>query len=103
MRKPKPYVGLNNERYGGMSILGRMIRDAWVFGLLAEGETCEGWPMGAMDDLYNKVSTEWEKYGCLVSKLPEDLMAKHQRIHGAAFEAAKAAGWSGEIETQNDN
>lgn len=102
MDKPKTYVGLDNEVNGGMTTIGKIIRDAYVFGLLDEDETCKGWNLAGIDALLQKVNAEWDKHGCLVSHLPEDLAQRHQRIHGAAFEKAKAAGWNGEHETDNE-
>lgn len=102
MDKPKQYVGLDNEVNGGMTTIGKIIRDAQVFGLIDENETCEGWNLAGVDALLQKVNAEWDKYGCLVSLLPENLAKRHREIHGAAFERAKAAGWSGETETGDE-
>ena len=102
MRRPSTYVGINNDLNGAMTNIGKIIRDAWVFELLPETETCEGWDHGQMDVLLDKVNIEWDKYGCLVSNLPPELFEKHQRIHNKAMEEAHAAGWSGEAETDDE-
>lgn len=102
MNRPTKYVGINNDVNGGMTTIGKIIRDAWVFGLLPETETCEGWSQGQVDNLLDKLNAEWDKYGCMVSQLPDALRERHERIHGAAIANAKAAGWSGEHETMDD-
>jgi len=102
MARPDKYVGLNNEVNGGMTTIGKIIRDARVFGLIDESETCEGWNFAGIDALLDKVNEEWDKYGCLVSSLPPELFEKHQRIHGQAIEDARAAGWCGEAETEDE-
>jgi len=102
MAKPSKYVGIDKDVQGGMTTIGKVIRDAWVFGILPETETCEGWNLGGIDALLDKVNTEWDKYGCLFSQLPDDLKERHQQIHSAAIEKARAAGWSGEIETDDE-
>ncbi len=98
MAKLDRYIGVQNDVFGGMTVIGKIIRDAWVFGLIEETETCEGWNFSGIDHLLDKVNKEWDKYGCLVSNLPEELFRKHQRIHGKAFHDAHDAGWSGEID-----
>jgi len=103
MSKPDKYVGLDNDIYGGMTPIGKIIRDAWVFGILPETETCEGWNLAGIDSLLQKVNAEWDKYGCLVSHLPDDLRERHERIHNQALEKAKAEGWSGEVETDDES
>ncbi|MCW8853810.1 MAG: hypothetical protein OQK76_02505 [Gammaproteobacteria bacterium] len=102
MAKPDTYVGINNDVQGGMTTIGKLIRDAWVFGLIEETETCEGWNFAMVDGLLQKVNAEWDKYGCLVSHLPEELFERHQKFHNKAMEDAKAAGWSGELETDDE-
>ncbi len=102
MARPNTYVGVYNDVHGGMTNIGKIIRDAWVFELLPETETCEGWNQGQVDVLLDKVNAEWDKYGCMVSLLPEALRERHKRIHDAAVARAKAAGWSGEHETIDD-
>ena len=102
MAKPNTYVGIDNDVQGGMTTIGKLIRDAWVFELIPETETCAGWNLAGIDALLDKVNAEWDKYGCLVSRLPEELFQRHQRIHGAAVDKARAAGWSGEIETDDE-
>lgn len=91
--KDRRYVGLQQDMYGGMTPIGGLIKDAWVFGVLPETETCEGWTMPQFQVLHDRVGAEWDKYGLLVSHLPEELRAKHARIHNAAIERAKALGW----------
>ena len=103
MARPDKYIGINNDIHGGMTPIGKIIRDAWVFGLIPETETCEGWLIGGIDALMDKVNTEWDKYGCLVSQLPEELRERHERIHGEAIARAREAGWSGEIETDDED
>lgn len=102
MAKPDKYVGIHHDIHGGMTNIGKIIRDAWVFELIPETETCEGWNLAGIDALMQKVNNEWDKYGCLVSHLPEGLRARHDRIHGEAIEIARAAGWSGEHETEDE-
>jgi hypothetical protein len=102
MARPDTYVGLDKEVNGGMTTIGKIIRDAWVFGLIEESETCEGWNFAGVDALLDKVNIEWDKYGCLVSHLPPELFEKHQKIHNKAIIAARAAGWSGEVETDDE-
>lgn len=102
MARPTTYVGINNDVNGAMTTIGKIIRDAWVFELIPETETCEGWNHAGIDALLDKVNTEWDKYGCMVSQLPEAMRKRHQRIHDAAISDAKASGWSGELETRDD-
>lgn len=102
MARPEKYVGINNEINGGMTTIGKIIRDAWVFELIPETETCEGWNLAGIDSLLDKVNKEWDKYGCLVSSLPPELFERHKRIHDAAVIIAKEAGWSGEVETDDE-
>ena len=101
--KPDKYVGIDKDINGGMTTIGKIIRDAWVFGLLDESQTCEGWNLGGIDALLQKVNAEWDKYGCLVRNLPPELFERHQKIHGEAIEKARAAGWSGEVETGDED
>lgn len=101
-KKPATYVGINNEIDGGMTSLAKIIRDAWVFGIIEETETCEGWNGAGIDSLLEKVNKEWDKYGCLVSHLPPELRERHARIYEKAIADAKKAGWSGEFETDDE-
>lgn len=102
MAKPNTYVGIHEDIFGGMTTIGKIIRDAWVFGLLPETETCKGWNSQGIDALLDKVNAEWDKYGCLVSHLPDDLRERHQRIHDDAVAKAREMGWSGEYETGDE-
>ena len=103
MARNQTYVGIDNEVNGGMTSIAKVIRDAKVFGLIDDAETCEGWNYAGIDGLLEKVNNEWDKYGCLVSHLPEDLFKRHQKIHNEAMKIARAAGWSGEFETDDES
>lgn len=91
--KPKPYIGINNDPNGAMNPTGNVIRDAWVFSLIPEDETCEGWSMGQMDNLYDQVVQAWQPYANLPSNLPDDLKQRHAKIYIEAMQQARAKGW----------
>ncbi|MBI3563544.1 MAG: hypothetical protein HY080_17705 [Gammaproteobacteria bacterium] len=95
--KYKKYLGIFNDTYGGMSDTGKIIRDAWAFGLLAETETCEGWTAQGIEELWRKVNLEWEKYQFSVGKLPPALQEKYLSIQAASVNRAKAAGWNPDL------
>ena len=96
-------MGITNDVNGGMTVIGKIIRDAWVFNLIPETETCEGWNLAGIDALLQKVNSEWDKYGCLVSSLPKELFDRHQKIHLEWLEIARNSGWSGETETDDED
>jgi hypothetical protein len=91
------YVGIDKEINGGMTETGKIIRDAWVFGLIEESETCEGWMPQGIEDLWNKVQLEWDKYGYQVRNLPEELRERFMRIQNEAVKRARAEGWDPEL------
>lgn len=97
MAQIKRYQGIDKDPKGAMNPTGNIIRDAWVFGLIPETETCAGWAVQGIDALYDKVTLEWEKYGHLVSNLPPELAEKHHRIYQQAIEDAKGKGWNPEL------
>ncbi|MFT7533871.1 MAG: hypothetical protein ACI9FD_004914, partial [Gammaproteobacteria bacterium] len=76
---------------------GNIIRDAWLFGILPESETCEGWTIQGIESLYDKVSAAWHPYGHLVSGLPDDIRQRHGRIYDQAIKKAKQLGWNPEL------
>ncbi len=67
MRTGSGYVGINDDAFGGMTAIGRVIRDAWVFGLIPESETCRGWNSQRIEQLYARVGESWERNGLLAS------------------------------------
>jgi hypothetical protein len=93
----KIYPGLDEDSYAGMTPTGHIVRDAQVFGLIEEDETCVGWSIAAIQDLYDKVTDAWRPYGHMVSNLPEDLRERHRRIYDDALTKAKARGWGPEL------
>ena len=103
MQQQKTYVGIQNDLNGGMTDTGKIIRDAWVFGIIPESETCEGWLAAGIEGLWSKVNAEWERHGFLVGNLPQETRERFLAIHQAALERAKAAGWDGEGELAGDD
>jgi hypothetical protein len=97
MPENKVYVGIDKDAKGAMNPTGNIIRDAWVFGLIPETETCAGWTVQGVDALYDKVTRAWEPYGHLVSRLPPELREKHQRIYDEAVRNAREKGWNPEL------
>lgn len=102
MTETKRYVGIYNDLNGGMTDSAKIIRDGWVFGIIPESESCEGWEAVQIEDLWRKVNAEWEKYGFLVGNLPPGLRERFMRIHDEAMAKARAAGWDAENELVGD-
>jgi hypothetical protein len=76
-----------------MTTIGNFIKDAWLFGILPETETCENWKHGQLQVVSDEVKVEWDKYGCLVSRLPENLRQSHTIINDRAIRKAREPGW----------
>jgi hypothetical protein len=103
LQDPKRYVGIDKDINGGMTATGKIIRDAWIFGILPETETCEGWLAQGIESLWEQVNVEWETYGFRVGAMPEELRERFLRVQAEALARAKAAGWTGEGELAADN
>ena len=102
MSRHKTYIGLEQDTYGGMTPTGTIVRDAQVFGLIAEDEGCAGWSLDRIQLLYDQVSDAWRPYGHLASRLPDELRERHQRIFAAAVTQARQRGWKAEIYTDDE-
>lgn len=97
------YEGIDKDPSGAMNPTGNIIRDAWVFGLIPETETCEGWNPQGIQALYEEVSQAWQPYANLPSRLPSELLERHQRIYSAAIERAKSMGWDPDGALEDDD
>ena len=84
MAANKIYDGIDKDPRGAMNPTGNIIRDAWVFGIIPETETCAGWTVQGIDALYDQVTKAWEPYAHIPSRLPPELLERHQRIYAAA-------------------
>lgn len=102
MNKIEPYVGIHNDRYGGMTDIGRIIRDAWAFGLIPESETCAGWHAARIEELWEKVQETWDHYGFSVHNFPEELCWRYLRIQEEAVARAKALGWDPDRDLEDE-
>jgi hypothetical protein len=96
--KPTRYVGIDQDINGGMTDTGRIIRDAWAFGLIPESETCAGWNAQAIQQLWEKTTSEWSRYGNRVNDLPEEIRERYLRIQQDAVKRARNAGWDADKE-----
>ena len=94
----KIYGGIDNDPQGAINPTGNIIRDAWLFGLIPETETCEGWTVQRVAALYDQVTVEWDKYGHMVSNLPADLASRHREIYDSAIARARELGWDPELD-----
>ena len=95
------YAGIDQDKDNGLTHLGRIVRDAWIFGILPETETCAGWDHSQMQVLYEKVYAAWEPYAHLPSRLPEELQKRHAQIYNQAIVMAKDKGWDPELKDED--
>ena len=103
---PKTYPGLEhdiNGINGGMTVYGKIIRDAWVFGILPETQTCKDWDFSRIDGINQLVNDEWDKYGCMVSQLPDELRERHKRIYDEAIATARSKGWDPDAAVRSES
>jgi hypothetical protein len=97
-QKQQIYIGIDQDENGGMTQLGRIVMDAWVFNILPESEKCKGWNASQMQNLYEKVYAAWEPYAHLPSRLPDELRQRHTEIYAQAIRDAKNNGWNAELD-----
>ena len=90
------YAGLGNDTHG-MTMLGRVVLDGWLFGLIPETEDCAGWDLQRMQKLTGEVEQEWDKYGTLPSFLPPELRKRHTELYDMATQRARERGWDPEL------
>ena len=55
------YPGFNEDTHG-MTVLGRVVLDGWLFGFIPESEDCKGWDMARMQVLMNRVEAAWDQH-----------------------------------------
>ena len=103
MHPSKTYAGIDKDEGAGMSPTAKIVRDGWAFGLIPETETCAGWQAHQIEALWVKVNAEWEKYGFRVGEMPEALRERYLAIQKRAMDRARAEGWSGEGELEDDS
>ncbi len=92
MKLLKP-CGIFEDKYGGLTTLGNIIRDAWVFEILPGNQICQGWSIGAFENLQDKLEAEIAKYGVSVRSWPEENQQRHFRILEDAIKRARESGW----------
>ncbi len=97
VKTDRNYPGIDKDVHGGMTDIGRIIRDAWLFGILDENETCTGWSYQQINQLYDQVTQAWQPYGHLASNLPADLRTRHAEIQSHAIQLARDRGWDPEL------
>jgi len=105
MRDPKEtkrYVGIFNDQYGGMTDTGKIIRDAWIFGLIPETETCENWNVQGIQKLWDQVNEKWTEIGFQVSNLSPETRERFDRIQKEAVTRARENGWDPEKYVDED-
>ena len=90
------YVGLHHDKHG-ITQLGRIVRDGWLFGLIPETEDCTGWDLGRMQMLTDQVDAKWDEYANLPSRLPPELRERHTAIYEKAVTEARTKGWDPEL------
>ena len=95
--KQQTYVGIDQDTNSGLTHLGRIVRDAWLFGILNESETCASWNFARMQNLYEQVFAAWKPYDHLPSRLPEELRERHAKLYAQAITTARDKGWDAEL------
>ncbi|MDX5445990.1 MAG: hypothetical protein LPJ87_08035 [Zoogloeaceae bacterium] len=90
------YEGFNQDAHG-MTMLGRIVLDAWLFDLIPRSEDCTGWDLQRMQQLMDQVNRQWDQYGNLPSRLPPELLEKHTELYAWATRRARERGWNPEL------
>ena len=96
MQDKMTYSGFYQDSHG-MTMLGRVVLDAWLFDLLPRSEDCAGWDLNRMQQLMDKVSQAWDAQGSLPSRLSSPLRQRHAELYTWAAERAQGLGWSADL------
>lgn len=99
MAEKKTYVGFHADSHG-LTALGRVVLDAWAFGLLPREVDCAGWDMQRMQQLLMQVNARWDEYGHLPSLLPDELRRRHAELYDWAMQRARERGWNPELDEE---
>lgn len=94
------YVGYHQDKHG-ITQLGRIVLDGWLFGFIPETEDCAGWDLGRMQVLMDKVEREWDKYANVPSRLPPDLRERHAALYDKAVKDARGKGWNPSLDDES--
>jgi len=94
------YVGYHQDKHG-ITQLGRIVLDGWLFGFIPETEDCAGWDLGRMQILMEKVEREWDKYANVPSRLPPDLRERHAALYDKAVTDARGKGWNPSLDDES--
>lgn len=96
MKDPMTYNGFHQDAHG-MTMLGRVVLDGWLFDLLPRSEDCTGWPLSRMQQLMGQVEASWDQHGNLPSRLPPDLQRQHAQLYAWATERGRTLGWDPDL------
>lgn len=96
MRESPTYCGFNQDTHG-LTVLGRVVLDAWLFDLLPRTEDCTDWDLQRMQLLMNQIEARWDSYGNLPSRLPAELQQRHTELYAWATERGRTRGWNPEL------
>lgn len=93
------YGGFNQDTHG-ITMLGRIVLDAWLFELIPKSEDCAGWDLQRMQQLMQQVNEHWDVNGGLPSRLPPELRERHTELYAWATARARERGWDPELEDE---
>jgi hypothetical protein len=96
MKDTMTYSGFHQDTHG-MTMLGRVVLDGWLFDLLPRTEDCAGWPLSRMQQLMGQVEACWDRYGNLPSNLAPELQQRHAELYAWATERGRDLGWNPEL------
>ncbi|SFU82542.1 hypothetical protein SAMN05216339_11911 [Nitrosomonas eutropha] len=81
--------------------MGRIVIDAWIFGILPENEICTGWDMSRMQVLYEEVYAAWEPYSHLPSLLLPELQQRHSVLYEQRITIVRNNGWDTDLSDES--
>ena len=96
MSDKQTYAGFNQDTHG-ITTLGRVVLDAWLFDLLPRSEDCAGWDIQRMQRLMQQVNEHWDAHSNLPSCLPPELRERHTELYAWATARARERGWDPEL------
>lgn len=97
MKEKMTYSGFNQDSHG-MTMLGRVVLDGWLFDLLPRSQDCAGWDLTRMQQLMGQIEARWDQYGTLPSRLPPELQKRHAELYAWASDRGRTLGWNPELD-----